>query len=407
MTIHSLVFCLMLTAPALGALPVTVQPITGPSVSGHLQQLSIDQAVVTVDGKPRTLPARDLQSITMPGVAKEKAATTDDTVLVELTGGSRLRATRYEVAGGKATITLPSQTLPAEPNAIASVRFHAPSPTLDPQWLEIRHAAREADLVVVRRSETSLDQLEGVLHDVNPETIIFEFDDEKIPVKRTKLEGIIYFHATGAGGSKAACTVHDVNGSVWSVAKLALTEGSFQLVTTSGLTATLRADQVTRIDFASGNVVFLSDIQPEQTVWTPFVAPRIGANRLARMYRPRLNRGFEGEQLWLGPANKPTRYDKGISIHSRTLLTYRLGSDYRRFTAEAGIDSRLRGRGDVELVITGDSKQLLRRSVRGSDPPFSIDLDVQGVKRLKILVDFGDRLDVADHLNLCNARLIK
>ena len=37
----------------------------------------------------------------------------------------------------------------------------------------------------------------------------------------------------------------------------------------------------------------------------------------------------------------------------------------------------------------------------------NIDVDVAGVRRLVILADFGDDLDVADHLDLGNARLIQ
>ncbi len=45
------------------------------------------------------------------------------------------------------------------------------------------------DVVVLRRSKTSLDQLEGVFHDVTEEAVDFEYDEQRIAVKRAKLEG--------------------------------------------------------------------------------------------------------------------------------------------------------------------------------------------------------------------------
>ena len=37
-----------------------------------------------------------------------------------------------------------------------------------------------------------------------------------------------------------------------------------------------------------------------------------------------------------------------------------------------------------------------------------IDLDLRGVRRLEILVDYGeDKVGYGDYLNLCNARLMK
>ncbi len=73
----------------------------------------------------------------------------------------------------------------------------------------------------------------------------------------------------------------------------------------------------------------------------------------------------------------------------------------------AGIDSRLRGCGHVLLVIRGDDRDLLRQTISGQQPPVPLDVNIEGVRRLEILVDFGETLDVADHLNLCNARIIK
>ena len=39
--------------------------------------------------------------------------------------------------------------------------------------------------------------------------------------------------------------------------------------------------------------------------------------------------------------------------------------------------------------------------------PITINIDITGVRRLSILVDFGQQLDIADHLHLCNARITK
>jgi hypothetical protein len=61
----------------------------------------------------------------------------------------------------------------------------------------------------------------------------------------------------------------------------------------------------------------------------------------------------------------------------------------------------------VLLVVRGDDRVLLETAVAGTDPPRAVDLDLAGVRRLAILVDFGGDLDVADHLDLCEARIVK
>jgi hypothetical protein len=98
---------------------------------------------------------------------------------------------------------------------------------------------------------------------------------------------------------------------------------------------------------------------------------------------------------------------KGLAIHSRTLLIYRVPAGVRRFQALAGIDESVRTGGHVRLEVRGDNRELFNAPVVAGQEPVEIDLDVAGVERLKILVDFGQQLDIGDSLHLCRARLTK
>ena len=168
-----------------------------------------------------------------------------------------------------------------------------------------------------------------------------------------------------------------------------------------------RADEsvgrVVRVDFSGGKIVFLSDLEPESAKWTPYFGPASVSPILAAYYAPRKDRPLMPGVLKLGEKE----YQKGLAVHSRTELVYRLPGRFRQFQAVVGIDHRVRQRGNVRLVVTGDERVLLETAVTGTDDPKSVDLDIQGVRRLGILVDFGENLDVGDHLNLCNARIIK
>jgi hypothetical protein len=62
----------------------------------------------------------------------------------------------------------------------------------------------------------------------------------------------------------------------------------------------------------------------------------------------------------------------------------------------------------VRLLIRDDQgRELLQTVIAGNEPPRPIELDISGVRRLVIVVDFGDRLSSGDCLLLCNARLSK
>jgi hypothetical protein len=56
----------------------------------------------------------------------------------------------------------------------------------------------------------------------------------------------------------------------------------------------------------------------------------------------------------------------------------------------------------------GDGRELFRQSLSAASPgPTPLDVDLTGVRRLRILVDHGDDRSVADYVHLCNVRISK
>lgn len=384
---------------------IGIQPLSGAQVSGTLVALDSKQVAVNVDGSPMTYNLRDLMAVVVrPAPALPPS---DANTYIQLVDGSQIVATAYRVTDRKAEVQIGGRIVQIDTRNIRSVRFHAPSDALDTQWREIVESESQGDVIVLRRSNTALDQLEGLFQNVTAETVEFVYDDEQIPVKRTKLEGMVYYHPAGRDLPEAICRVYETSGTSWQARSVELKEGQLLVVTRSGTKCELPWDAITRLDFSSGNVAYLGDMEFELAECTPFIASQVSAERIKQLYAPRRDNSFEGEGLWLSGEDEVLQFDKGLAIHSRSLLVYRLTEPYRRLTAIAGIDSRLQGRGNLVLVVEGDNRELFRETISGKDPPRTLDLNIEGIRRLRILVDFGESLDVADHLNLCNARIIK
>jgi len=161
--------------------------------------------------------------------------------------------------------------------------------------------------------------------------------------------------------------------------------------------------RITKIDFSGGNLIFLSDLKPDTFEWKSDLETSKTPTVVSTWYRLRVDEGFYGGPLVLDSHS----YEKGLALHSRTKLSYRLTREFQRLAAIAGIDDRNRADGNVTLTISGDGKQLLSENLSGSKQ-INIDLDLRGVRRLEILVDYGeDKVGYGDYLNLCNARLMK
>lgn len=403
---------------ALG-IDVEVQSLSGAQVDAKLK--SIDAASVAYQRADTgdELSARFTELMNVAPKDAPGVNSTGATIWITLEDGSKLNATTYSVAEGVAEITLVGGDVVKTPTrAIRTVRLKpeddgpAKKFGLRKQWSEILSSELAGDTIVVRRKTEeegeaavySLDYFEGVVGDVTGERVKFDFDGDIINVAREKVEGIYYYHAE-ADLPAAVCAVLDSGGSAFNAHQLTLVEDGVSLTTSAGTEHKVPLAKLHALDFSLGKLMFLSDMTPDRVQWTPFLQSSTTGDSLAQLYAPRKDRTFSGKPLKLNGQTTPFR--KGLAIHSRTDLAYRIPTGFRRFEAIAGIDAELRDQGHVQLIITGDGKPLFDAAISGSDPPKTIDLDIDGVRRLTILVDFGENLDIADHLLLGNARITK
>ncbi|HLQ44370.1 MAG TPA: NPCBM/NEW2 domain-containing protein, partial [Planctomycetaceae bacterium] len=214
-------------------------------------------------------------------------------------------------------------------------------------------------------------------------------------VKRDKVFGLVF--ARRQGLSKAApVRVELANGDVLMAASLTDSAEGLKAKLISNVEVPLPLEQVKVIDLSRGKLRYLSQMEPREVKYTPYFD-------ITWEYRRDTN--MDGGPLRLGSKI----YSRGLCVHSKTLLKYRLGGDYRRLQAVVGIDHLVasNGFGDCRLVISGDGKPLLEADVKAKDSPRPIDLDVSGVVTLEVLVDFGGNLDISDHLDLADAKLVK
>jgi hypothetical protein len=287
--------------------------------------------------------------------------------------------------------TITGQNLPIRTAAIHAVRFrdYASAPQLADRWRQIAAAKATGDSLVVRRGD-NLDQVTGIIRDVTEDVVQFESEGDVIQAKRAKLEGLLYYHPASGELPPRSALVTDVSGTQWSAKSLRKADDRLEIVSVAGVPVSLPLADLRRIDFSSGNSQWLDALEPESIQWRPFIETKSTG---AWLPRPLLLAG--------------QAYDHGLRVQSRTDLLFRLTGDARQFQALVGIDDRVRPAGNVRLVVSGDDRELFSQTITGSDEPLALGLDITGVKRLRILVDFGEQVDIADFLNLCDARITK
>ena len=114
--------------------------------------------------------------------------------------------------------------------------------------------------------------------------------------------------------------------------------------------------------------------------------------------------GFEQNPLKLDGKT----FRKGLALASRTELVYRLPGKFRLFRATAG---HRRQRATSRQRAVGDQRRRQDRCGKArsaaSSRPRTLELELGGVKRLEILADYGEDLDVGDRLDLGDAQVTK
>jgi hypothetical protein len=397
-----------------GGIDVDVATLDGNTAAGQLVRLT-DEGLELKADTPLKIDLSALLTLTV----KDPAAPPEviGAVRVDLVDGSRLLATEYTVSAGKAEIALVGgKAITVPTGSVHSVRFQSQNEDVVRQWDEIENSDLRGDVVVVRKSVEdattgvptySLDYLEGVLSDVSNAAVQFTFDADRVDVPRTKLDGLIYFHPPGRELPGTLCSVIDTGGSQFNAKTVRVEEDQLNLELASGVGHTMALTSLRKIDFSAGRIVFLSDLTPSTVDWSSYLDVSRTLPSLARLYHPRSDRSFGGGKLRLKVGRRLEEYAKGLAIHSRTSLIYQLPSGMRRFQAIAGIDESVRTGGHVRLVIHGDNQELVNEIVAVGQEPIPIDVEVTDVRRLKILVDFGEQLDIGDSLHLCNARVTK
>ena len=393
-----------------GESALLVTKIDGTQVRGELTAWTTEKLSLQADGKTITVAAPQLLRVEWQHESPRRSS---DTNYLELADGTRLPHEGFEVVQGQATIatSIVEQPLLLSTDRIAFVQLSADAPGRDGIAVD-----QEGDLLVIRKKKTGkFDTLTGILGDVSLKQVEFNWDGEAIPVKRSKVVAIAYFHAQIPKVKEPICWLNLRSGGTLPVASLSLADKKVDVITVSGLEFSLSLNSLQDADYSQGKLAYLSDLRPIEERWTP----RIGLPKSAELIRqhglPRRDQSYSGSALSLRwPSAKRASlggelktYGKGLAMRSRTKCRYRLPKGMRRFVAIAGIDPETASQGNVTLEIFADRRSVWQGEIDGSAAPTAIDVTLGDARELRIVVDYGENLDFGDRLHLIEARLSK
>jgi len=235
----------------------------------------------------------------------------------------------------------------------------------------------------------------GVLKEIHSDRVIFQYDQADRTIGLDYVH-MIQFARIAHNKFAIAGEIIGKDGSTLPFKSLQFKHGKMIISCERMQTELVRQVELAEICFRSNRFVYLSDFTPVEVVQ---------AGLFDITFPFRMDRSSAGGPLKLAG----TIYKKGLGLHSRCSVTYELKEDFRLFVALVGIDDSTDGKGNAELRILANGKDIIKPIILTAGvKPIPLRCNIQGVRRLTILVDFGpDHLDVGDHVDLVEARLVR
>lgn len=163
-----------------------------------------------------------------------------------------------------------------------------------------------------------------------------------------------------------------------------------------GKTLSVAVEEIVAVEVLNGQAIYLSQLVPsevkEKTILTP-------------QQRYRMNLNCQGNPLSVNG----NLYAWGIGVHANSSLTFDVGGNWSKFESVVGIDDQAGKGGSVVFQVLGDGKELYRSPVihGGATTQTFINVSIKGVKKLTLVVDATEDLDLGDLADWAGARLIR
>jgi hypothetical protein len=150
-----------------------------------------------------------------------------------------------------------------------------------------------------------------------------------------------------------------------------------------------------KITIKNGAVVWLTDLTPSSVVQTPY---------FDRLIPYRIDKNLSGGKLALTDG----AVDRGIAVHSKCFLAYDIGGRFETFRAKVGFQQDEGKLGRAAIRVVADDKVLWEDpDLKGPARPAVLNLDIKGVKTLRLEVDYGKEQDVGDQIVWGEPRLVR
>jgi hypothetical protein len=396
-TCLALLFCACLTATAWSD---ELRTLSGKTIKGTVTAVSDKAVTLKTETGDVATPLSDILALDLRPVTGVPAGT--EFAEVRLVDGSTLRCADVALKGKEAELKLLNgQTVKVGLDKVVTYLLGAHKAEFRKEWESLLGEKLKRDRLLVA-ADDELKSLECTVKgvDAKGESIDVRRDGNKdATVPLSRLQGIIFFRDDKVPGD-VVCQVVDVQGNSLAATKVAVDGGNITVTTAGGAKLTYDAKNIARFDYNLGKLTYLSDMLPAKA---PVRKSRAGvfdtfSDELCK------DRTLDHEDIKVDGKTVP----KGLTLRAYTEVEYDLGGKYKKFRAVLAVlpplESEQAGvyQPRVTIELDGAKKFSQVITVKGTVP---LDLNVEGVQRLRIIVSSSNLLDLYDNVTLADAKV--
>lgn len=253
------------------------------------------------------------------------------------------------------------------------------------------------DIALVKsHSDDRIQGVRGTVVGLTNDALIFRYGGEERQIDPARLVGIVLATHQYTPSDKLQMSFTLVSGDMISGEWTSLKNDAAAVRTIWAADVLLPLARVSKINVINGRLTYLSELTPIKVEQVPYF-DRILPYRIDSSLR-----GGKGLTLTDGT------YAKGIAMHSRSLLHYDIGGKFEFFRARVGMlqpDGKL---GRAAVRVLGDGKPLYENpDLRGDQKPVDLGVNLTGVRRLTLEVDYGHGQDVGDQVGWADVKLLR
>lgn len=372
----------------IGAPPsVRIERVNGQSIEGRLTSMDTMVVFESTSGT-ESLEWHDILTVNFRNTSSTTPAKTP---AFELADGSLLRTKVVRAADRAFVVQVDGADMSVGFDAVRSIRGLSDSPAGLALFERSSRGKLTEDLAVVGRGNDAV-ELRGALAEIGPDQLVFEYRGKETVIPWSRLTGVMLARTPPRSASQV---VWMADGQRFAGRVVSSDETGLVLV--GGTLNRVKApwDRILRIVARSERVRYLSDLSPIRYEMEPL---------FEKVWPYAMDQTLTGRELRLGGQ----AHAKGVVMHSRAALTFALAGEYDEFTADVGILDEVTAHSCADVRLLADGEVIWKHDgLCAGQPPKRVHVSVSGAVELTLLVDYGENLDVADHVAWAGARLLR